>query len=344
MSQAKLREMMQAVGDARRILVMTHDNPDPDAISSGWALSRVLQRLSRGRVTLAYGGIVGRTENRTMIRLLRIPLRPLTDRMLAKADAICLVDCQPGAGNVSLPKDRRPTVVLDHHPLRRTTMKVPFYDVRSDVGTTATLASEYLEEAAIRPDRRLATALFYAIRSETQNLGRESARDDVRHFSRLFPLVDNVALSRIEVAPISRGYFSMVDRAIDGTRIYGDRVAVTVLGSVDNPDMVSQFADLMIRLEGIGWALSLGRQAKSILLSIRTNRVGANAGRVIARIVGRDGSAGGHGMMAAGQVPVATGGDEAFIRLERNLQRRALEVLRVKGRKAVPLLRKRGED
>jgi nanoRNase/pAp phosphatase (c-di-AMP/oligoRNAs hydrolase) len=333
--------MIRAVEGSRRVLVLTHDNPDPDAIASAWALGRVLKRVTKRKVSLAYSGIVGRTENRTMIEVLKAPIRALTPETLDASDAVAMVDCQPGAGNISLPAEKEVHIVLDHHPMRPRTRKVSFYDVRPDVGATATLASEYLEAANIRPDRRLATALFYAIRTETQNLGRQTSVTDVRHFTKLFPLVDNVALSRIELAPISRGYFAIVDRAIDGTRIYGDRLAVTTLGRIQTPDVVAQFADLMVRVEGVRWSLVMGRYNQSLLLSIRTNRAGANAGRIISRIVGQDGSAGGHGMMAAGRIHLASPTRDSFDKLEKSLRRRALKILRIKGR-GIPLVRTKG--
>lgn len=340
MSISRLKQLVRAVEGSRRVLVLTHDNPDPDAIASAWALARVLKRMTGRKVTLAYSGIVGRTENRTMIKVLKVPIRAVTPETVEGIDAIAMVDCQPGAGNISLPPDKNVRVVLDHHPMRRSTRRVPFHDVRSDVGATATMAAEYLEAAKMRPDRRLATALFYAIRTETQNLGRQTSVTDVRYFTRLFPLVDNVALSQIELAPISRSYFAIVDRAIDGTRIYSDRLAVTTVGRIHTPDVVAQFADLMVRLEGVRWSLVMGRYNQSLLLSIRTNRTGSNAGRIISRIVGEDGSAGGHGMMAAGRIHLSQANRDSFDKLERSLRRRALKVLGIRGR-GVPLVRLR---
>ena len=94
----------------------------------------------------------------------------------------------------------------------------------------------------------------------------------------------------------------MIDQAIDGTRLYG-RVAVTRSGELSNPDVVAEFADLMVRLEGIRWSLAVGRYGPDLWLSIRTNLERANAGRMIRRIVGGLGKAGGHGMMAGGKIP-----------------------------------------
>jgi nanoRNase/pAp phosphatase (c-di-AMP/oligoRNAs hydrolase) len=314
----------------RRLLILTHDNPDPDAIASAWILARVARHLVGRRPTLAYGGIIGRHENRAMIEVLRIPMRPLAGVRMASYDTVALVDSQPRTGNTTYPGRELPEIVFDHHPCRRLTKKVPFYDVREDYGATTTILYEYLLAAGLEADRRLATAVFHAIRSETQNLGREAGRPDARVFLHSFPLVDNIALSRIEHAPLPRSYFAMMDRAIDGTRIYGE-IAVTTLGAVQHPDMVAQFADLVIRLEHISWALCMGRYGDDLLLSLRTNHRNANAGLVIRALVEPQGTAGGHDMIAGGKVAKGAVTTSRAARTEERLRLRLLAQLGAKG-------------
>lgn len=334
----RLERIRAILRGKRRLLVLTHDNPDPDAIASALLLSRVVRRIGGPPAVLAYGGIIGRTENRAMITVLGIPLKPLAGIDLSPFDAVALVDTQPGTGNNSLPPDRMPSIVFDHHPCRSLTRHVPFHDIRSHYGATTTILHEYLAAAEIRPDRRLATAVFYAIRSETQNLGREAGRPDARAFISSFPRVDNEALSRIEHAPLPRTWFSMVDSAIAGTRIYGD-LAVTFLGKVQAPDMVAQFADLIVRLEGIRWALTVGRFDDDLLLSIRTNLRRVNAGSVIRRIVGIEGTAGGHDMIAGGKIAGAAASSAQARRSEERLVGRLLRELGQTGRRPFYLTR-----
>lgn len=334
----RLHRLAEALGRSRRLLILTHNNPDPDSIASAWILGRIARRLGLRRVVLAYGGIVGRTENRAMITVLKIPLLPLARVDPSAFDTLALVDSQPHGGNVSLPGGDLPLIVFDHHPCRRSTRGVAYYDIRDDYGTTTTILYEYLLAAGIQPDRRLSTAVFHAIRSETQNLGRDAAEADARAFLRCFPLVDNEALSKIEHAPLPRSYFAMIDRAIDGTRIYGE-VAVTLLGSVQTPDMVAQFADLIVRLEGIGWALAIGRFGPDLLLSIRTNHPNANAGNVIRKIVGIEGAAGGHDMIAGGKIPAAARTASGARRVEALLTARLLGLLGARGVRPTHLTR-----
>lgn len=322
-NRRRLERLRSVLAGKRRLLILTHDNPDPDSVASAWLLARIVRRIGGPPVVLAYGGMIGRTENRAMVTVLRIPLKPMATIDLSAFDAIALVDTQPRTGNNPLAPGRMPTIVFDHHPCRGLTRKAPFHDVRAGYGATATILHEYLVAAGIRLDKRLATAVFHAIRSETQNLGREAGRPDARAFIASFSGVDNAALSRIEHAPLPRAWFSMVDSAIMGTKIYGG-LAVTILGDVHSPDMVAQFADLIIRLEGISWALTVGRYREDLLLSIRTNLRRVNAGSVIRKIVGKEGTAGGHDMIAGGRLPRAADTPERARRNEGRLIRRLL--------------------
>lgn len=329
--RARLERMDAVLRGARRCLVLTHDNPDPDSIAAGWGLLKILRRHRRLTVDLAHGGIIGRGENRAMVSVLKVPLRPLAEVDVESYDAFALVDSQPETGNNSLPPGVVPHIVIDHHPIRRETRRAPYFDVREDYGATATIMSEYLLASELAADRRLATAFFYAIKAETRNLGRESSRADVRAFLDFFPRVDNVALSRIENPPIPRAYFSMIDQLIEGTRLHG-RVAITMLGPVHHPDAVAEFADLLVRLEEIDWALAIGRFGQDLILSIRTNLPTANAGRIIQTIVGREGKAGGHGMMAGGKVPAGAHTEHRARELEALLRARALAGLKATSR------------
>ena len=340
-AEKRLEQLAAILQGTSRLLIVTHDNPDPDTIATGWALQRLVRRLRPIRVDLAYGGIIGRGENRAMREILRVPLRPLEEVDPASYQAVALVDCQPNTGNNSLPPGLRPTIVIDHHPVRRQTREVPFYDVREEYGASVTIVSEYLIASGARIDRRLATAIFYAIKTETKNLGREASRADVRIFLHFFPQVDNHALSLIEHPPIPVSYFAMMDRMIDGTRLYGP-LAVSMLGPVSNPDIVAEFADMIVRLEGIRWSVAIGRFGEDLLLSIRTNYERANAGRIIRRIVGESGRAGGHGMMAGAKLPGGAVDPETARRMEEWLLDRTRRILRIEA-EGIPLVADPGD-
>ncbi|MBM3316549.1 MAG: hypothetical protein FJY75_01725 [Candidatus Eisenbacteria bacterium] len=333
--QRRYTRLAEALAGARRALILLHDHPDPDALAGGLLLRRILRRGLRVAADIGYGGRIGRAENQAMVRELRIPLIHRAQLRGERYDALALVDTQPGSGNHSLPEGLRPEIVFDHHPLRRSTREAVFSDVRPGFGAVSTILFEYLQPAGLAPDRRLATAVFHAIRSETQNLGREGTPADARVFTTLFPLVDNRRLARIEQAPVSPGYLGSLSVALRTTRLFGE-VAVARLGRVPYPDAPAQLADFLLRVEGVEWVLACGMHQRRLYLSLRAERHGAQAGRVLRRIVGDRGRAGGHGSMAGGRIDLDRAASAATE--EARLERRAREILGVAHSRPRPLM------
>jgi nanoRNase/pAp phosphatase (c-di-AMP/oligoRNAs hydrolase) len=214
-----------------------------------------------------------------------------------------MVDAQPGAGNVNFDPSLRLDVVIDHHPIRRETRSARFTDIRSRYGSTSTILYEYLKAARIEIPTPVATAMVYGIRSDTQDLGRESTKADLDAFLDLYPLANARALGRIVQAPLPRGYFSKLRIALDQATVYGDRV-VSFLGDLDSPEMVAEAADLLLRGEDINWAMCLAVIDGWLHLSLRTTDRDRHAGRIARNLGGRRGFGGGHQALAAAQIPL----------------------------------------
>lgn len=282
-----------------KTLIILHDNPDPDCLASAMALRHLLaMKLSREAV-IAFSGMIGRSENIAMAKVLEITLIPFEMVNLNEFSAICLLDTQPGTGNNSLPPDYRVDIVIDHHPLREATQKCRWVDIRADYGVTATILYEYLVAQQIHISTKLATALFYAIKSETQDLGREANQPDRDAYLRLFPVANKRLLYEITYPKLPVEHFRTIHNGVENTTIYG-KLAVVNLRSICFPEVVSEIADYLIRLEGIETVLSMGHYHDQVILSIRTTSTLLNAGEIIKRLVAGKGVGGGHGMMAGG--------------------------------------------
>lgn len=320
--ERRVDRLRRAIGKARRILVITHDNPDPDALSSAWAL-RALLRGSRRSVDVAYGGMIGRPENRAMVSLLRLPLKPIEKLALGRYERLALVDSQPETGNNSLPVEMVPDIVIDHHPLREETKAAAFRDVRPGYGATATILGEYLDAAGVRIDPRLATALLYGVKTETHDLSRETTSKDVAFYRALFGRVDRQILSKIERAPLSRNYLDWLRSAVDSTKIEG-KLAIGRLGKMDYPDRVAEYADMVVRIDAVEWAVIMGWFGDALYFSVRTTRQ-RGAGRMARRIAGELGKAGGHGSMAGGKVPIPP--KRTAEQIQREIVKRTKELL-----------------
>ncbi len=318
----------------RRALILTHDNPDPDSIASGVALAWLMERLAGVEAVVAYGGIVGRAENRALVRVLKLPVVPLSRVALKDFDLIAMVDTQPEQGNHSLPEAHFPDVVIDHHPERPETRLAVVSDVGRDTGATSTVVTDYLRASGLDIPSPIATALFYGIKSDTRDLERETTAPDVAAYLWLFPMADTEALSRIERPRLPEDYFRLFHTAVEKARLHGDAV-VCVLGRVYYPDLVAEVADRFLSMGEMKWSLAVGEYRGSLYFSVRTRDRRMNAGRMIRDVIEREGgTAGGHGSMAGARLPVRGLPLAARERLLRRVLRAFLREFGVAGRRA----------
>jgi len=324
---AALSELVRARSGPGRWLVLTHDNPDPDALASALLLERVLRNGFRQKVTAAYGGLVGRAENREMVKSLKLRFSHVRHLNLKKYAHFALVDTQPRTGNNQLPHGIVPDVVIDHHPVRKATEAVPFRDVRPGFGATATILAEYLLAAGLRCPHALATALVYALRSETQDFAREFVGHDKAVYDHFFPLADHRLLARIQTPRLPLSYFRNLHQALEKLESV-DSLIVSHLGPVEQPDIVPEIADLLLRLESKTWALATGSFEDRIYLSIRTTNPRADAGTLMRRLIGRRGKGGGHGRTGGGWIDGSKLALDERARLEREIAVRLARELR----------------
>jgi nanoRNase/pAp phosphatase (c-di-AMP/oligoRNAs hydrolase) len=298
-----LNQLLDLLAGAKSVLILPHNDPDPDAIASAVGLRQLLAQRLRLEVQVAYQGIIGRSENKALVRFLGRPLKQLSEADLRRASHIALVDTQPGAGNNPLPPNRIPSVVLDHHAWRPESAQAPFYDVRPEQGATSTIITEYLQAASIEPSESLATALFYGIKTDTMGLGRGAGLGDVAAYYYLQPLVDIEGLAEIERAQVPASYFLSFVTAIQAARVYG-QVVLSYIGPMSYPDQAAEIADILSRLEGAQWVMCMGVYNNGLILAVRSRSRRTGAGKLVQAVVGDLGMAGGHGTMAGGHVPL----------------------------------------
>ncbi len=298
--------LMKAIDRPGPIVILPHDNPDPDSLASAATLVYLFRQLAKREAIIALGGIVGRAENRAMLTYLSIGLVPVSTVEFGDDAIVALVDTQPGRTNNSLPEGKLPTIVIDHHPAYSDYGSVPFLDLRTDYGATSTILAEYLKESRLPIDGKIATALFYGIAAETQDLGRETTPADVAASQFLYPHTNKRRLAKIENARVPAEYFRGFRDAIEEAKVY-DKVVISVLHEVQYPDMVAEVADFLLRLDGAEWVAAMGFYNKWLHVSLRTSNRDINAGDLLQRVLGSK-SAGGHDMIAGGRVRVDEGG------------------------------------
>jgi len=275
--------------------------PDPDSMASAYALKRLLWRKVRN-TTLVCISSVERLDNLTMKELLKIPLTQMVDADVENFTRYVLVDAQPDHAEVFSRFNFH--VVIDHHPVKED-WRADFVDIRPAYGATATIMLEYLRGARIKPSMKLATALLYAIKTDTGNFERAGTEEDVRQFQYVFNHANRNLLNKIdrsELTPDDLDYFqrALANRILTKKRLY------THIGKVPRADICVQAADFLTKVHGIGWIFVSGVYEDKLIIVFRNDGYRKNAGKTAVRAFGDLGSAGGHKGSARAEIPLDT--------------------------------------
>jgi len=321
-----MESLFEVLRPDQPVCLMVHNNPDPDALASAMGLQYLLKKKGFPAVRIYYDGFIGRAENKAMLSQLKISTHQISRVKLACRRQFVLLDCQPFAGNVTLPEKVMPLAVIDHHPLRQKTKKVPFYDVRPGYGACSTIIYEYLVSEDVVIPTPVATALFHAIFSETQGLGREGSPADKKAYLELLPRISFKRLSKIQYPSLSRDFISNLLRVLTSGFYYKHLVGV-ILEELPYPDFVAEMADFLLRIKKMSWSICLGSYQGLLYVSIRSKNVQADTARLIKRAIPKSGTAGGHELIAGARVRVDKLESAEVQTLKRDIVRRVLREL-----------------
>jgi nanoRNase/pAp phosphatase (c-di-AMP/oligoRNAs hydrolase) len=268
-------------------------------VASAWALKRLLWRRL-ANVTISHIRPITRPQNERMVRLLRIRSLPYDQVDVAHFNRKAIVDSQPAHH----PNFAAHTydLIIDHHPHLEGS-KAAMVDIRSHYGATSTILVEYLRAARIKPSLKLATALYYAIKTDTSNFERPSIEADIRAFHYLFPFIRKPLVRRLEFAELNLKMLNYFQAGLKRYRRRGNRL-YTFLGEVPTPDLMVIMADFFLRVEEISWTMVGGIYEDKLVVIFRNDGLRKNAGRLAVKAFGKLGSAGGHAASARAEVPL----------------------------------------
>lgn len=334
-------QLLDTVSAYESALVITHDNPDPDAIASGWSVKWLFERQLGLPTRLIGGGGIVRAENRQLVRLLQAPIELVQDLAPLAQGAAILVDCGYGATNHLLASSGlRPLAVIDHHHGEAHRGELPFQDVRPRVVATATIAASYLREQGLEPPQELATALVYAIRTETRGGDTFHSRLDRAIIAWLTRFANPALLAEIENAPLPRDYFSDLVLALQNAFIY-DGAALCFLPRAAGAEIVGEVADLIARCDEVRCVLCAAQVGTDLFLSVRTGRNSRSAVELVLSVVRGLGFGGGHQQRAGGRIPGVRQGNGGLDELCDELRTRWLTACDVDRKRGTRLVAKR---
>lgn len=298
LTRLRVQQYQRFFSDAARVVILLHNDPDPDAMASGLALRNVLRRTKQTALIAALSGVT-RPENQRMMNLLDIHVEIIKPAQLHEFDRIAMVDVQPHYFGGAID---RVDLVIDHHP-EQSGYTAVYKDIRADYGSTSTILTEHLRAVDANISERTATAMLYAIKSDTLFFNRQANRVDIEAFSYLYPLSDAALIRKMEGAEITIERLEFVLKAQQHGRMQ-EQVFCAFLGTLPREDFIPYVADFYLQLEDVRWTIVAGIVNDSLVISVRNLGYSRNAGEFVRKHFADIGSAGGHRAMAKAVVPL----------------------------------------
>jgi nanoRNase/pAp phosphatase (c-di-AMP/oligoRNAs hydrolase) len=299
-SRDRIRVLWDLFQPSDNVLILI--NPDPDSMASSLALKRLLWKRIQ-KTLIAYIGEIQRLENQAMMELLQIPMVRINQVDLEFFNRFVVVDSQPHHYEVFSKFEF--DVIIDHHPRVEKWNHVAYVDIRPEYGATATILIEYLRAAGIKPSMKLATALFYAIKTDTANFERDATEADVKQFRYIFRYANMNLLRKIEWSELRLSELQYFRVALEKMVVTRKGIYAHV-GEVENPDICVQIADFFMRIHGMGWSFVSGIYRGKLIVIFRSDGFRKDAGKLAVRAFGGLGHAGGHRGAARAEITLET--------------------------------------
>lgn len=288
----RLRELL--VYDS--IVVQCHDNPDADALVSGYGVYTYLKEQGKD-VRFIYGGRypVQKSNLVLMVSELKIPVEYVDT--LEKPELLITVDCQYGEGNVTR-FEADAVAVIDHHQVSGTLP--PLSEVRSNLGACATVVRELLrlEGIDLNDNKGLATALYYGLLTDTNNFTEIShpldkdLRDDA--------VFDRSMIVRFRNANLSLRELEIAGAALMNYHYHEDYRYAVAMAEPCDPNILGMISDLMLEVDTVDTCLVYSVLPFGIKISVRSCVKEVKASELAAFITDGVGSGGGHLEKAGG--------------------------------------------
>jgi nanoRNase/pAp phosphatase (c-di-AMP/oligoRNAs hydrolase) len=271
---------------------------DPDAMASAMALKRLFWRKVR-KASIFHINRIQRADNLAFVRFLHVEQNHVSEAHPEKITKWAILDSQP-AHHEQL-SSLRFDVIVDHHPFHPQSQG-GFIDVREHYGANSTIMTEYLKAAKIRPSMRLATALFYGIKTDTDNFVRDDLSNDIDAFRYLYRYANMNVIKKIESSEMTRKTLSSYHFAMKNFKLRKD-IAYIYMGAVENPDILVMIADFFMRLAEATWCIVAGTYDGKFVVILRNVGIRGDAGKTAQRLFGHGGgSAGGHRTAARAEI------------------------------------------
>lgn len=248
------------------IVIQMHDNPDADAVGSGYALYTYFKEKGK-QVRLVYGGTwqIQKSNMLLMIKELDIPVEYVT--AMEAPELLLTVDCQYGEGNV-WHFDARNIAMIDHHNTGRESGDMA--EIRSHIVSCATICYDMLRKEGydVNRDKRVATALYYGMfmdSNELSELRHPLERDmlDALHIDK--KLVKRLVYSNFSIQEMETAGIAMIRFNYDENK----RLSI-IRSKPCDPNILGLIGDFVLKVDNIDVSIIFNERPDGYKLSLRS--------------------------------------------------------------------------
>lgn len=293
------------------VYIQTHNFPDPDAISSAFALQEFF-RYHNIESTLCYDGRIDRISSKKMLDTFGITMLSRMDiQDMTSDDSIVLVDSQKLNSNVTDFAGQE-VACIDHHPIYND-YAYAYSDIQQ-VGACASIIASYYYSTNTPISKEAAAALAYGIKMDTADFTRGASKLDIDMFDFVYDYADWDLMKSMYSNTLEYDDLRAYGAAIQNIKLYGT-TGFAYIPFNCAPALIAIISDFILALDVVDVAIIYARNKEGLRFSIRSERKGLHAGDLIARALTDIGNGGGHPAMAGGMIP-----EENIPTLGNNLQ------------------------
>lgn len=278
------------------IVIQCHDNPDADALASGFALKWYLDRNGKKSRFIYSGKFPVSKSNLVLMKdSLKIPAEYVSK--LDKPQLLVTVDCQYGESNVTK-FDADTVVVIDHHQISGALPELN--DVRSAYGSCSTVLYELLRKEGIdiNEDEDIATALYYGLMTDTNGFTEIShpADKDLWDAAKF----NNANIVMFRNSNLSREELEIAGNALKGAK-YNDTYGYALVEAAPcDPNILGIISDMLLEVDTVKTCLVYSILAFGVKISVRSCVREVKASELAGYIAEGLGGGGGHLVKAGG--------------------------------------------
>ena len=279
------------------IVIQCHDNPDADALASGYALYWYLEKKGKTPKFIYRGrNEVQKSNLLMMISALDVPV-DYAPNFYEKPELLVTVDCQYGQSNVTK-TDAQTVAVIDHHQI--TTSLPELAEVRSTVGSCSTVIWDMLryEGFNVNDERMLATALYYGLYTDTTKLTEMTHPLDR-------DMLDSLEIRKSIITEMCNSNISLEELKITGKAIldydyYGKNKYLVIHAEKCDPNILGVISDFSMETTGVNVCVAYYISPEEVKFSVRSCIREVHANEVAASLAEGIGGGGGHLRKAGG--------------------------------------------